>query len=411
MAFLREVSNRFWNYMSPHKTQQRRDKPYAFKKPAVPLRSTTLSKEPAKPSTRETEKQPAREMSPEARIKTWGPRTPSPQCDIDATLLPPSPPASAMLSEDFEGDTLVHQSPTTPNDRTEGSSADEWDANEETMVVDDGTYMEQQKKMNIEEERRRRDQQGRELRESGWSEDAVFLFQKLGMRGFEPILPIAWINDFETVPEDLFTENVDKAFIKPAFGTDYAAQNALNRLFDLGGFVRDAWHTRAKRTPAFQIGKAVMSYTKWAMKDGRVDHIWSRLPLFQTVTFSRHVHPSVGEEKMIEKLGRLHELWHAALQIDEAEQRGDSVVPEVPTLYGITASHSVMAFVSYAPANEEREQPQLRLIAMFDFSKEGYDVWNSLAIAIFVIHCRNRMMQLSECLSDSETSTEEDPDL
>jgi hypothetical protein len=114
---------------------------------------------------------------------------------------------------------------------------------------------------------------------------------------------------------------------------------------------------------------------------------------------------------MLEKLGRLHELWHDALQIDEAEQRGDSVVPEVPTLYGITASHSVMAFVSYAPADRERDQPQLRLIAMFDFSKEGYDVWNSLAIAIFVIHCRNRMMQLSECLSEPEVLLEEDPDL
>lgn len=114
---------------------------------------------------------------------------------------------------------------------------------------------------------------------------------------------------------------------------------------------------------------------------------------------------------MIEKLGRLHELWHDALQIEQAEQRGDTIVPEVPTLYGITASHSVMAFVSYAPPTETKEQPQLRLIAMFDFAKEGYDVWNSLAMAIFVIHCRNRMMQLTECLSEPEVSAEEDPDL
>lgn len=147
------------------------------------------------------------------------------------------------------------------------------------------------------------------------------------------------------------------------------------------------------------------------MKDGKVDHLWSQLPLFQTVTFSRHVHPSVGEEKMLEKLGHLHGLWYDALKIGEAEQHGDSVVPEVPTLYGITASHSVMAFVSYAPGNNDRDQPQLRLIAMFDFNKEGYDVWNSLAMAIFIIHCRNRMMQLSECLSGPETLTQEDPDL
>jgi hypothetical protein len=147
------------------------------------------------------------------------------------------------------------------------------------------------------------------------------------------------------------------------------------------------------------------------MKDGLVDRLWAQLPLFETVTFPRHVHPTVAEAKMIEKLCRLHKLWHEALQIDEAEGRGDLVVPEVPTLYGITASHSVLAFVSYAPPTEEKDAPHLRLIAVFNLFKEGYDVWNSLAVAIFVIHCRNRMMQLKECLPEPEVEQEEDPDL
>lgn len=130
-----------------------------------------------------------------------------------------------MLSEDLEGDTLLPYSPNSVGAKAGGSSADEWDANEETMVVDDGAYMEQNKKIDVEVERIRRDQQGRDLRDAGWSEDAVFLFQKLGMRGFEPLLPISWINDFETVPEDLFTEKLDKAFIKSVFGTDYSGMD------------------------------------------------------------------------------------------------------------------------------------------------------------------------------------------
>jgi hypothetical protein len=223
MAFLRGVSDRFWNYVSPRKTQQRREnKSYAFKVPPLPTRATPSHKDIATPFSEE--------MSPQTRVKTWDPRTPSPQSDmdIDVTLLPPSPPTSAMQSDDFEGDTLANNSPGALNKTGEepGSSADEWDANEETMVVDDGTYMTLQKKINIEKERNRRDQQGHELREAGWSEDVVFLFQKLGMRGFEPILPIGWIDDFETVPEDLFTENMDKAFIKPAFGSDYSGMYA-----------------------------------------------------------------------------------------------------------------------------------------------------------------------------------------
>lgn len=67
-----------------------------------------------------------------------------------------------------------------------------------------------------------------------------------------------------------------------------------------------------------------------------------------------------------------------------------------------------MAFVSYDPL---AETPILRTVAMFDFGQEGYDVWNSLAIAIFIIHCRNRLMELQEWLPEPEEEpTESDPD-
>jgi hypothetical protein len=147
------------------------------------------------------------------------------------------------------------------------------------------------------------------------------------------------------------------------------------------------------------------------MKDGEVDNIWPELPLFETVTWSKDVHSSVGEARMLQKLGNLHNRWHEALEVQKAEDELRTVVPEVPTLYGVTASHTIMAFVSYAPPTGEKEKPQLRLIAMFDFGVEGYDVWHALAIAIFIAHCRNRMMQLKEMLPEPELLAEEDPDL
>ena len=80
---------------------------------------------------------------------------------MDATLLPPSPPTSARPSHDeLEGDTLIASSPVSQGYDKGGSSADEVDANEDTMVVDDGTYMNQDKKVNVDEERRRRIKQG-----------------------------------------------------------------------------------------------------------------------------------------------------------------------------------------------------------------------------------------------------------
>jgi hypothetical protein len=217
MAFLRDVSDRFWNYVSPRKTQQRRDK--EFKVPAMPIKPTPLRRQVATPE--------AREMSPVSRVKVWSVRTPSPRgdmdgdVDMDQTLLPPSPPASAKQMDDFEGDTLIN-SPSAQEaevtDKAE-SSADELDANEDTIVVDDGNFMDVS--IDVDKERHRREEQGRQLRDAGWSEDAVFLFQKLGMRGFEPLLPIDWINDLETLPEDLFTARVDKAFLRPAHGSGF----------------------------------------------------------------------------------------------------------------------------------------------------------------------------------------------
>lgn len=213
MVTLREVSASFWNYISPRKTQQRRDKP--FKVPDIPHRSEALTKQNIV-----LLKEKGR--SPAPRVHKWSPRTPSPLIDIDATLLPPSPPASALQShDDLEGDTLISESPGNPSEKVDGSSEDEWNANEDTMVVDDGTYMEKRNRVDVDAERKKREVQARELRDAGWSEDAVFLFQKLGMRGFEPILPINWLDDFETLPEDLFTARADKVFIRPSQGSEY----------------------------------------------------------------------------------------------------------------------------------------------------------------------------------------------
>ena len=83
--------------------------------------------------------------------------------------------------------------------------------------MDEDRYISEQKAIDRDEERRRREAQGYDLRAAGWSEDAIFLFQKLGMRGFEPLLPYGWVEDFKSLPTDLFTPNMDKAFIKPMF--------------------------------------------------------------------------------------------------------------------------------------------------------------------------------------------------
>ncbi|KAL5118133.1 hypothetical protein ACEQ8H_003968 [Pleosporales sp. CAS-2024a] len=419
MVFLR--ISRLWNYVSPRKTQQRRDK--EFKVPAIPVKRAPLSRQAAPPASQDNRQQSrngsheSQHLGSVSRAKLWIVRTPSPHSSFDGdaelehTLQLLSPPSSTKgldLDSEAAAKSPSAQSPSVTG--SSGSSGNEVDANEDTILVDDGNYL--GRSIDVDKERERREHQGRQLREAGWSEDAVFLFQKLGMRGLEPLLPIEWINDLETLPEDLFTARIDKAFLRPAHGNGFRAQQALRNLFDLGGRVRDAKYTKAqKRRPEYHINRAVQQYATWAMRDGQVDGIWAQLPLFRTVTWPIRTHASVGERAMLKKLGKLHVQWYNALGIQEAEARGDMVVPEVPTLYGVTASSTVLAFVSYAPPTEENVQPQLRLIAMFDFKKDGYDVWHALAISIFVTHCRNRMMQLKEMLPEPKVPSDPDPDL
>lgn len=55
----------------------------------------------------------------------------------------------------------------------------------------------------------------------GWTEDEIWLFEKLDWRGYEPLLPKRWTGDFLTMYALLFTDDDTIAFIKSVSGKDY----------------------------------------------------------------------------------------------------------------------------------------------------------------------------------------------
>lgn len=161
-------------------------------------------------------------MTPMTKMQYWVPKTPASAASVDDTLLPPSPPSSLHRYEDgdydFDGDTIVQNSVENFH---RDDTADAWDANDNTMVVDDGQYMVMHKPMDHHKEQHRQVAQSRELRLAGWPEDAVFLFQKLNMRGSEPILPYDWNVDFPSLPLFLFTKSEAKQYIRAEFLSDF----------------------------------------------------------------------------------------------------------------------------------------------------------------------------------------------
>ena len=60
-----------------------------------------------------------------------------------------------------------------------------------------------------------------------WSQTEVDLFNKLNMRGFEPLLPKTWQMDFKTVPEGLFSLKDEEVFINSICGKDFRGELSL----------------------------------------------------------------------------------------------------------------------------------------------------------------------------------------
>lgn len=59
------------------------------------------------------------------------------------------------------------------------------------------------------------------IKEGDWHVDEIALFQKLSMRGLEPLLPSHWSFDFRTCPSTIFSSNEEETFINSKSGCDF----------------------------------------------------------------------------------------------------------------------------------------------------------------------------------------------
>ena len=70
-------------------------------------------------------------------------------------------------------------------------------------------------------ERAQREAAAQAVGKGDWSEAEIALFQRLSMRGFEPLLPGTWRMDFKTIPDPLFTDKDEEIFIGSTKGQDF----------------------------------------------------------------------------------------------------------------------------------------------------------------------------------------------
>ncbi|KAI4114760.1 MAG: hypothetical protein LQ345_004519 [Seirophora villosa] len=250
-----------------------------------------------------------------------------------------------------------------------------------------------------------------------WSNDEVWLFHKLNMRGFEPLLPDTWDFEFVTLPDNIFSANDAKVLIKAREGSEYngmchtssspfrspaaAATNpfpppntacrALQSLFNLGGRVRD--RIACALRPEEALRRELLAYYKWSIMDAglhRTDHIpvlaiGTSAPLEPVASVVGRVTDSLHD------LGRQYRA-HFFSHMDP-RTRKPVFTRQLPTLYGAVITKMLVTFVTY---DARFPGKPVQSMGHYDFSNGGQDVWHAMAVAIVMVRARDYLLRLKE---------------
>ncbi|PLB47289.1 hypothetical protein P170DRAFT_413116 [Aspergillus steynii IBT 23096] len=217
------------------------------------------------------------------------------------------------------------------------------------------------------------------------------LYVRLSMRGFEPVLPSHWKFDFPTLPVSLFPDpTLGFEPMLQIFASEFYAIKSLGTLFSLGGRVRDCKILRKKPEPL--IRHAIKGYIKWAMRDARVCISKDAIPLHAIYAQREGIMETL--KRLDRRLRQLVGRYQNALDANSSSRWLSH--RNYPILIGFIVSGPTVVILTRNSDPTASESSDSTFMCQFDLGERGQDVWNSLAIAITVMHIRRTMMQLAE---------------
>lgn len=270
-----------------------------------------------------------------------------------------------------------------------------------------------------------------------WTEAEQDLFHHLAFRGFEPLVPGNWTEDFNTLPETLFSvAGGDPPLIEAHLQREFRAIDALRKLFTMGSRIRDRALSRDRLPTEPVMARALRDYVSWALADVGV-HPKQRpnaIPVHVIAALKRGQTTQDTITTISDKLHSLAQRYQSVYGIQPSIESRDSAStssasnsettnPNLPTLIGFMICSSLVVVVTLNSATSSSSTPlelhndrhaspaasvtnnnttgskneaNLRFIATFDFSEDGMDVWNALAMAICVMRVRKTMLELCE---------------
>ncbi|PWY74083.1 hypothetical protein BO83DRAFT_416943 [Aspergillus eucalypticola CBS 122712] len=236
-----------------------------------------------------------------------------------------------------------------------------------------------------------------------FNEEEKDLFFRLAMRGFEPVVPRSWRYDFPTLPESLYprsSEETDKPIIDVTRSSNLYAIKALTSLFAVGGRVRDCDILHQQPEPL--IRQAIQKYISWALFDVNLHTMKDALPVHVIYAQKKHEKTITAVRKMnarLQKLTRQHQEDLGVADNTYTEKKMAEILENTkfPLLTGFIICGPIVAILTHStdPREIGNGQEDGRFISQFDLSERGQDVWNSLAIAITVMHVRRTMLMLA----------------
>ncbi|TID25896.1 hypothetical protein E2P81_ATG03685 [Venturia nashicola] len=267
---------------------------------------------------------------------------------------------------------------------------------------------------------------GRKMIANGWKHDTVDAYLLIERRERVVLFPDSWRSQFPQFPADLFSNRSDPdagllRALTPCYDT--TMKWAITKFFELGPRVRDNLgrekHSFYKRRPEGLVEQHVKHYAKMAYKDVGIERDVRKKHIPELFTFASAMYDTTSEileEMIVEKLRRRADRVVDLLRITEHtpkesieaatrsihgreptlyHHRGEYYLYEPPTLYGIVSKQTVFALVAYEPLGVV---DNVRQMAWFQLSKDVFDVWNCIALALMIIWCRHHMLNILELL-------------
>lgn len=191
---------------------------------------------------------------------------------------------------------------------------------------------------------------------------------------------------------------------------------AFRSLVMVGSRARDATlrdvNTPPRRQPQELIARELKNYIKWAFADAGVTDI---TPTLAVISGREDVDPEVLQRKMVTRLTKLKQEWLNNIAItQDTDADGTPIqvdeVCEPPTIYGIIISHLMVCLVALEDEDNGAAEPRIHAFSWNSMAKPAYDVWNTITMAIMVMHCRNTMLSLKNIMNDFDRCAEQGGD-